>query len=341
MKIWIDLTNSPHVNFFAKMIEELKKDHEVILTCRRLANTIDLLNIYGFSYSVVGRHYGQNSLNKMFGYMIRIYQLYRLLKQEAIEVAISHSSFYSPLVARLLRVRSIYLNDNEHAAGNRISFLFADLIMVPELLDVNKVQKQWGHTKKIIKYPGVKEGIYLWQNQSKTPGRSNIATRDNRKLIFIRPEPWTAQYYKGKRNFIDDLLIDLKDICEIVLLPRGQEQGKYYRQEKFAGIVVPQESYSLSDIMQNCDLFIGAGGTMTREAAVLGIPTISTYQDRLLDVDTFLINKEFMVHQKDLDATFVIDFLKKTKKKHPSKQLLKDGKEAYNLIITTLLNNCK
>ena len=123
MKIWIDLTNSPHVNFFAGMIRELRQTHEIVLTCRSLANTIGLLELHGFSYHVVGRHYGHSTFKKMLGFIIRVWQLRRFLKNKSVDVAISHSSFYSPVVAGLLGIRSIYLNDNEHAAGNRISFL--------------------------------------------------------------------------------------------------------------------------------------------------------------------------------------------------------------------------
>ncbi len=339
MKIWIDLTNSPHVNFFAAMIKELQADHELILTCRPLANTIELLDIYGFPYAVVGRHYGQSSLKKALGFVVRIWQLYNYLKNRSVDVAISHSSFYSPVVARLLGVRNIYLNDNEHAAGNRISFVFADRIMVPEFLAIEKVKRQGAKTGKIIRYPGVKEGVYLWHYKA---GVDDVLGRGNgkkRRTIFLRPEPWTAQYYKGERNFIDDLLVSLRAQFNLVLLPRGKAQEEYYRQEKFKGISVPEKSISLRDIMAKCDLFIGAGGTMTREAAVLGIPTISIYQDKLLDVDEFLIRKGAMVHKMDLDSYFVTDFLKKNEKKFPDKQLLDKGKEAYELIKKTLLNN--
>jgi uncharacterized protein len=339
MKIWIDLTNSPHVNFFAGLIREFQQSHEVLLTCRPLANTIDLLDLYGFSYHVVGKHYGQNKFNKAFGFIIRIWQLYGFLKGKDIDVAISHSSFYSPVVARLLGIRSIYLNDNEHAAGNRISFLFADRIMVPEFLDVKKVQRQWAKAEKIITYPGVKESIYLWYYQPNSSSSFKIYNRVYKKVIFIRPEPWTAQYYVGKRNFIDDLLIDLKDKFKIVLLPRGEVQQEYYQQDRFAGITIPEKSIGLADIMENCDLFIGAGGTMTREAAVLGIPTISIYQDKLLDVDNFLIKKGFMIHEKKLVAEFVEDFLEDRGKRPPDKELLHKGKEAYDLIKKTLLSN--
>lgn len=339
MKIWIDLTNSPHVNFFAGMIKELKKEHDILLTCRPLANTIDLLEIHGLSSHIVGKHYGANKIKKVFGFIVRIWQLFIFLRKKNIDVAISHSSFYSPLVARLLGFRSIYLNDNEYAAGNRISFIFADKIMVPEYLDIKKIQRQWAKAEKVIKYPGVKEGIYLWYYQPQASSSFKIDNEENKKVIFIRPEPWTAQYYKGERNFIDDLLMNLKDRFKIVLLPRGKVQAEYYRQSKFAGIAVPEKSISLTDIMENCDLFIGAGGTMTREAAVLGIPTISIYQDRFLDVDNFLIEKGFMTYKGDPDSAFVTNFLAKMEKRPPDKQLLHKGKEAFELIKKILLHN--
>ena len=335
MKIWIDLTNSPHVNFFDRMIKELLLNHEVLITCRPLANTIELLELSGFSYHIVGTHYGQSTIKKMLGFSIRSGQLYIFLKNKGIDVAASHSSFYSPLVSKLLGIRCIYLNDNEYAAGNKISFAFADKIMVPEFLDIKKVKKQWARETKIIKYPGVKEGIYLWSYEPAI--YNNIADGKSKKRIFIRPEPWTAQYYKGKRNFIDGLLLGIKDKYKTILLPRGKVQEEYYRQDKFCGITVPDKSITLIEIMSNCDLFIGAGGTMTREAAVLGIPTISIYQDDLLDVDNYLIDNGFMIHKKDVDSEFVVNFLNKIKKRSPDKELLQKGKEAYELIKNEVL----
>jgi len=332
MKIWIDLTNSPHVNFFAGLINELRREHDFILTCRPLANTIELLELYGFPYHVVGKHYGRNKIKKVVGFIVRIWQLFVFLRREHIDVAISHSSYYSPLVAKLLGVRSIYLNDNEHAEGNRISFIFADKIMVPEFLELGKLQKQWAKAEKIIYYPGVKEGIYLWSYNPNFSCDFKVDDRKNKKVIFIRPEPWMAHYYRGKKNFIDELLVQLKDTYKIVLLPRDKSQENYYKQDQFAGITVLEKSISLADIMENCDLFIGAGGTMTRESAVLGIPTLSIYQDQLLKVDEYLIKMGFMRHNKKLDARFINRFLEEVRKEPPNTELLNKGKQAYDLI---------
>lgn len=339
MKIWIDLTNSPHVNFFAGMIMDLQKDHDVLLTCRPLANTIELLDIHALPYHIIGKHYGKSIVKKAVGFILRIFQLFVFLRGRKIDVAISHSSFYSPVVAWLLGIRSIYLNDNEHAQGNRVSFVFADKIMVPEFVELQKIQKQGAGPAKIIQYPGVKEGIYLWDYTPSISDNFEVNDREHKKIIFIRPEPWTAQYYQGETNFLDTLLMQLKDTAKIMLLPRGDIQKDYYRQDKFAGVTVLEKSISLTDIMANCDLFIGAGGTMTREAAVLGIPTISIYQDKLLDVDNFLIEKGFMIHKRNLDGAFVMNFLKNIQKRPPDKHLLRKGKEAYELIKKTLLTS--
>ena len=339
MKVWIDLTNSPHVNFFADMIRDLDREHDLLLTCRPLANTIELLEMNGFPHHVVGRHYGQSKLKKASGFLVRIWQLRSFLKTREVDVAISHSSFYSPVVSRLLGIPCIYLNDNEHAAGNRISFLFADCIMVPEFLSIEKVKSQGAKPSKIIQYPGVKEGVYLWNYSPAEQCTLQLPDRGNRRVIFVRPEPWTAQYYKGERNFMDPLLLRLKEEFKIVLLPRGKAQDDYYRQERFEGITVPDGSISLQEIMAVCDLFIGAGGTMTREAAVLGIPTISIYQDELLDVDNYLIDKGFMVHQPNLDADFVVRFFDASSRQAPDTELLAKGRQAYELIKKKMLEN--
>ena len=338
MRIWFDITNSPHINFFALLIQELEKEgHEIVITSRPLANTIQLLELHRFDFEVIGIHYGKNIFRKIFGYPIRIGQLYSYLKHRLPDVAISHSSFHSPITSRLLGCCSIYLNDNEYAIGNIPSFIFADIIMIPEFLDIKKVRKQGASKKKIIQYPGVKEGIYLWNLQESMKGKGSKVKGDKPK-IYIRPEPWTAQYYKGRLNFLDEVLLKIRAHAEIIILPRGEEQAKHYKENKFIGIKVSDKVYGLPEILQYCNLFIGAGGTMTREMAVLGVPTISVYQDALLDVDRYLLAIGQMVHKPDLTADFVLNYLRDRSRKPPRHDLLTKGREAYNLIKSELLN---
>jgi predicted glycosyltransferase len=254
MKIWFDLTNSPQVNFFAGMIKNLSDEHDVIITSRHYNNTIELLELFRIIHHTIGKHPGKNKTKKVFAFINRILKVYFYLRKKNIDAAISHSSFFSPIVSKMLGIRVIYLNDNEHAFGNRISFIFANKIMIPEFLDTKKIYIQWGNSKKIIKYPGVKEGIYLWNYKQSQSGKNNleISYKENQKVIFVRPEPWMAQYYRGKKNFMDTLLMELKDAFKVVLLPRGEIQKKYYQQKKFSGIHIPHKSVMLTEIIEKC-----------------------------------------------------------------------------------------
>jgi len=87
----------------------------------------------------------------------------------------------------------------------------------------------------------------------------------------------------------------------------------------------------------DCTIFIGAGGSMTRELAILGIPTISVYQDELLDVDGFLLEKKLMRHEPNLTAEKVESFLKELNQQSPSLELMENGKKAFQLFKTEII----
>ncbi|MEK8050129.1 DUF354 domain-containing protein [Ideonella sp. DXS22W] len=339
MKVWFDLSNSPHINLFAHLIRDLEASgHEVVISCRPLANTIDLLDLHGFRYEVVGEHYGAKFSHKVMGYPIRVMQLARWLRPQRIDVAVSQSSFHSPVVAKLLGVRSIYMNDNEHALGNVPSFLAAGTIMVPEFLSDANLRRQLANLRKVRRYPGVKEGIYLWRLQDKLDAKGQpAAQRTARPVVYVRPEPWTAQYYRGDRNFMDDLLLGIKHEAQVVLLPRGKDQGRHYRDARFDGITIIDTALDIADIAPACDLFIGAGGTMTREMAVLGVPTISVYQDELLDVDRFLLAERAFEHRPNLTANETLEFLRVSGKRAVNRALLEKGKMAYQQVRNEIL----
>jgi predicted glycosyltransferase len=337
VRIWFDLSNSPHINLFHGMIEQLQAaGHETVITCRPLANTVDLLKLHGLSFEVIGEHYGARFAHKLGGYPVRVWQLYQWLKNKSIDVAMSQSSFHSPVTGALLGVHTIYMNDNEFALGNVPSFLFADRILVPQCLSDRKLRRQLAGRRKVLKYPGVKEGLYLWRLAEEI--RKSAAAREgrNRSSVYVRPEPWTAQYYHGKLNFLDGVLVDLREFADVTILPRGATQGMHYRQERFAGIRVIDTALGLREIAVDCDLFIGAGGTMTREMAVLGIPTISVYQDELLDVDRYLLEQGAFVYQPSLDTHFVREFLDRACRRPPSPVLLEKGREAYDMVVNEI-----
>jgi len=339
MKIWIDFINSPQVSFFEPLVEELsEKGHDFVLTCRDSANTVQLIKQRNWSHQVVGDRVEKSFFRKLLVFPTRVMNLRKYLRDKNIDVAICQSSFYLPITARLLGIPSIYTNDNEHALGNIPSFFFASKIFVPENLSLEKVKRQGAKPSKTFQYPGIKEGVYLWIKGLRIINkRKEIAS--NQQSIYIRPEPQTAQYYSGKLNFLDDILLALASEYNVVILVRDKDQFAHYSQEKFKNIQVPIDPIPFEAVALNCLMFIGAGGSMTREMSMIGIPTISVYQGELLDVDNFLIKENYLVHRPDLDLDFVRGILEKSKSLSKNRtELIEKGKEAYELLKSELIN---
>lgn len=337
MRIWFELSNSPHINMFYDLIKELESEgHNVIITSRPLANTLELLAQKGLEHTVVGKHYGKNIFKKIFGYPIRVFQLVQYLKLHKPDLAISQSSYHSTLASWIVGIPSIYTNDNEHALGNIPSFLFASKILLPVNMSIKKT-KWIIAPHKLIRYPGLKEGIFLWiKNKYITAQR--LLNTHSRTTIFIRTEPQTAQYYNGKLNFLDDIIIALQNKYDITILTRNDSQYNHYRNPLFSSTNVPFKPLTFEEVASNCTLFIGAGGSMTREVAMLGIPTISVYQEALLDVDRLLIAKGLTWHEPNLTVEKVENYLSQLANKSPDSELMEQGQEAYKLFKNQILS---
>jgi predicted glycosyltransferase len=249
------------------------------------------------------------------------------------DIAASQSSFYQPIVARALAIPCFYTNDNEHARGNIFGFLFANSVFLPVSLRNENFVNKWPLKRKVFFYPSVKEAIYLSQ-------QSDLFTKSQRRKtkIYFRPEPWSAQYYKGPLNFFDDTLIKLSDDYEVVVLPRDKNQSVHYSQDKFNGIKVAQHPLSLNEIASDCLLFIGAGGSMTREMAVMSLPVISIYQSELLSVDKYLIGKGLMKINPDITYEEIISFINKPNDSVVELAVLKEGLQSFELIKEHIYN---
>ena len=137
--------------------------------------------------------------------------------------------------------------------------------------------------------------------------------------------------------FLDNIIRGLKDEFQILILPRDREQKDYYLQNDFNGVTICSKPLTLEQIAEDCSLFIGAGGTMTRECAIIGIPTISVYQDKLLNVDKYLIKIGCIIYNPNLKIEETKHYIKSMRINPPNKTLLWKGKEAYSLFINEIL----
>jgi predicted glycosyltransferase len=141
-KVWIDLTNSPHVLFFRPILRRLDEAGvAAVVTARDFAQTLGLLQRYGIEHTVIGRHGGASVAGKGLGLVRRSAALTRFGRGRGITQAVSHGSNDLAIAARMLRLHSTVLHDYEGAAGmHRINFRLASKVMTPDIIPYSALE---------------------------------------------------------------------------------------------------------------------------------------------------------------------------------------------------------
>ena len=135
-KVWIDLTNSPHVLFFRPIIRRLDEAGvETVVTARDFAQTLGLLERYEIAHTVVGKHGGASVRGKALGLLRRSGSMIAFGRGRGITQAVGHGSNDLVIAARTLRIHSTVIHDYEGAAGmHRINFRLASKVMTPDVI---------------------------------------------------------------------------------------------------------------------------------------------------------------------------------------------------------------
>jgi predicted glycosyltransferase len=294
MKIWLDLANSPQVLFFRPIICEFnQRGHHVQITTRDYAQTTQLADQYGLSHTIIGRHGGRGLYGLIRQNYLRVFSLVRWARSQRFDLAISHNSYSQVVAARLLHIPTVTLMDYEHQPLNHLCFRLANRVIVPESFPPELI-KTFGAGRKTLFYPGIKEQVYLTDYFPQVNFRQKENLPINQTLIVIRPPaPWTA-YHRFENDLFDELLAYLatKENVYLLFLPRIPSQVQSVCH--IPNLHVTQKVYRGPDLLYCADVVISGGGTMNREAAVLGTPTYTIFRGKMGAVDRYLIQRKRM-----------------------------------------------
>lgn len=313
MKIWIDISNAPHVRFFKDIIDYLKQeDEDLIITARDFGDIHKLMNQYNIDFISVGKH-GVSLYDKLKSSTDRIEGLLDVIQGEKIDVALSKHSIELPRIAFGLGIPSLYVLDNEHAlAANKLTLPLCNRIITPNIIDMWKLMKFGADPNSIISYNGTSELIHFNNFKYNENIFEDLSLKLNyKKTILMRPEPSLASYLNTDchKSVLSPIVDFLKDYANILILPRFKAQSEIF--EDIENVTILEPPVDTSSLIKKCDLVIGAGGTMNREAAILQTPVISCYPGETLSVDQYYINKGLMYRSNDTDEviTKALDFI--------------------------------
>jgi uncharacterized protein len=283
MRIWIDLANSPHVPFFRSLADEfLQRNHELLITARDFAETVDLARHAGFDATVIGGHGGGKLSRKAGNLVQRGLSLARWARGRGIDLAVSHNSYSQILAARVLSLKTVTLMDYEHQPANHLAFRFASRIVVPAAFPDAALNRYGAQSAKVFRYRGIKEDVYLadFKPDPKFGSiLSDLGVTESDVLITVRPPASEALYHRFENELFDQLLERLlaQQTVKVILLPRNDVQRQSYSARRHPRLIIPDRPLPGANLIAHSDLVVSAGGTMNREAAALGVPAASIY----------------------------------------------------------------
>ena len=299
MRVWVDLTNSPHVLVLRPLIELLRADgHEVSVTARDFSQTLELCDRFGIEHTAIGHHRGERIGSKAIGLASRSLALIRYARRHRrhggppFDLALGHGSNDISVAAAVLRIPSATMFDYEWATvQHSINCRLARAVVVPEAIPPERLAR-YGATRKLRRYEGLKEEYYLSDFEPDEDVLGRLGLDRSRPLVLVRTPPELSLYHRFGNDLFADLLRRLNAAAvagelQCVVLPRTDSQAGALA--GMHGLLVPDHVVDAQSLCAFADVVVSAGGTMNREAVALGTPAYTTFAGRMGAVDERLI----------------------------------------------------
>lgn len=297
MKIWFDILTPKQVMFFSPAVSFLReKGHKVLCTSREYREAVMLAKLKGLDLEIVGRHGGANRYEKLVASAARTHALADVVAKFSPDAAVTFSSPEGARVAFGLGIRHVGFNDSPHSDPvARLTVPLMSRLLCPWVIPYS-AWTRFGITKKdIMRYRALDPAAWLKRMQ---PGE----LRTDRKRVLIRLEESKASYIADKGlaslPLVDAAVNEFSRMADVLVLCRYQDQIEEAK-KKYAGKAeVAEDVFDGTAILGDARLFVGAGGTMSAEAALLGVPTISITPVRFY-VEDYLARSGLVTRTRD------------------------------------------
>lgn len=292
MNIWVDIANPPQVLFMRPLIDEMqKRNHHVVVTTRYHSEAVDLANYYGLHHKAIGAHGGGSLMGKGIATFVRALALEQYLSDKKIALAVSGSSYSQALAAKMLHIPFVTLTDYEGNPGLHIVCRAARKILTPCYFEDQNLFPYGASKAKIVHYNGLKENIYLDLFVPAPSFLEEVGISADKYIVTMRPESDVSAYHQFENPLFDaalEYIASQKDTV-VILVPRNAKQREKYQALGFSNVIIPSRVLNGPDLIYHSDLVVGGGGTMNREAVVLGSHVYSLFMGKLGSVDKYLI----------------------------------------------------
>jgi predicted glycosyltransferase len=312
------------------LIERMRaQGHDVEVTARDFAQTLELCERFGIEHTAIGRHRGGRLASKATGLFARSGALTRWARGRGFDVAMGHGSNDVSVAAALLRVPSATAFDYEYAAQqHHVNCRLCRVVMVPEAIPPERLARYGAKPRKLRRYAGLKEEYYLADFEPDDAVLGELGLDRERPLVVVRTPPEVSLYHRFENPLFRRVLERLAGgDAQAVVLPRTPAQREEVR--GLGAFVVPEHAIDAQSLIAFADLVISAGGTMNREAVALGTPVYTTFEGRLGAVDEQLLREGRLRRLNDPDEVRV-----ERRTEHGALRVRRDPNELVTLLLS-------
>lgn len=298
MRVWFDILTPKQVNFFKPVIRELERDkeNEILLTGRNYRELNELAKLKGLNDIIyVGEHGGESRSGKLEASAKRTQLLIQIVEKFSPDLLVSLCSPESSRVAFGLGIKHLGFCDAPHAVAQcKLSIPLMNKVMCPSIIPAKEYTRYGISISDLIRYRALDPA--MWLKNDKEPNYysyKELGLDPTKKTITFRLAESAASYLSNTDKSLPFRMLDaLRTMNEynIVVLSRYRHQIDNVRNTFDEEFIVLENVVDGKSLLKLSDVFIGSGGTMNWECALLGIPSIS-YTPMKYRINEYLISK--------------------------------------------------
>ena len=293
MKVWYDACTGKHIRYGAIIANHFRQlGHEVTLTTRTHPDTLALARFLDEDFIPIGKYDPKSLFTRLQEGSRRTIKLAELFRDRIPDIAVSHQSVDLCRVAFGLSVPIILTADTPHAtAVNKLTIPLANALVVSEAIP-KRLFKNYG-AETMVQFKGVDE--VAWIKDFKPSKIFEL----KKPLIVVRQMETKASYALGKTDITEKIAGKLTSLGNVLFLAR-------YGKPKKKGLIITKDFVDSASLVAHADLVVSTGGTIAREAALQGIPTIVISEFGKIHVNTYLSQKGFPIFIVDASEVLTI-----------------------------------
>lgn len=286
MKIWIDALTPKHALFFEPLYRDLSRQgHDLLLTTRTYREAVEALRLKRLPFRIVGEHGGASRYGKLLASGRRVVELAQQVESWGPDTAVSFSSPEAARVAFGLGVPHVSVNDSPHSwLVARLSIPLSQYVCSPWIIR-RKVWLAFGaRPDGIVPYKALDAAAWLKRFRPNPAVLKQLSLKKDKPIITLRTEESFASYLEGKASDrapvigpITEEILERKLDVQIVISTRYGRQAPVLRKKFGSRVRVVDHIIDATSLLHYSAFFVGSGGTMTVEAALMGRPAISCF----------------------------------------------------------------